>query len=169
ANQNVGLLQRIAEKYCYESGIYESGWRSQVLDNRDALVRARNNICGEEAVRYRLFDDVVSRGLRDSGDSELKVYQRIVRVCVEASSQDLRDGISRAELLTRIQMYEPRVRLSDLSAALNKIDKLQAARSISPLVLSYNPSTQKIQLVDREFLFYRKYGKPTWSWQETDG
>lgn len=169
ANQNVGLLQRIAEKYCYESGIYESSWRTQVLDNRDALVRARNNICGEEAVRYRLFDDVVSRGLRDSGDSELKVYQRIVRVCVEASSQDLRDGISRADLLARIQIYEPRVRLSDLSAALNKIDKLQAVRSISPLILSYNPNTQKTQLVDREFLFYRKYGNPTWSWQQTDG
>jgi hypothetical protein len=168
ANQNVGLLQRLAEKYCYESKIYESNWRTIALSDKGALVRARNAICGEEAVRYRLFDDVVSRGLRDSGESELKVYQRIVRVCVEASSQDLRDGISRADLLTRIQVYEPRVRLSDLSAALNKIDKLQAVRSISPLILSYNPNTQKIQLVDREFLFYRKYGSPTWTWQETD-
>jgi hypothetical protein len=122
----------------------------------------------EESVRYRLFDDVVSRGLRDSGESELKVYQRIVRVCVEALSQDLCDGINRADLLTRIQVYEPRIRLSDLSAALNKIDKLQAARSISPLILSYNPNTQKIQLVDREFLFYRKYGNPSWSWQLID-
>ncbi|SRR5579883_166523 len=168
ANQNVGLLQRITEKYCYESGIYESSWKLKILEDKDALTRSRNAICGEEAVRYRLFDDVVSRGLRDSGESELRVYQRIVRVCVEASSQDLRDGISRADLLTRIQVYEPRVRLSDLSAALNKIDKLQAVRSISPLVLSYNPNTQKIQLVDREFLFYRKYGAPFWSWQETD-
>lgn len=169
ANTNVGLLQRIAEKYCYESGIYESGWRTQILGDRDALVKARNAICGEEAVRYRLFDDVVSRGLRDSGESELRVYQRIVRVCVEATGQDLSDGISRADLLTRIQVYEPRVRLSDLSAALNKVDKLQAVRSVSPLVLSYNPNTQRIQLVDREFLFYRKYGNPSWSWQETDG
>ncbi len=132
------------------------------------MVKARNSICSEEAVRYQLFDDVVSRGLRDSGESELRVYQRIVRVCVETSSQDLRNGISRAELLALVQANEPRVRLSDLSAALNKIDKLQAVKSISPLVLSYNPNTQKIQLVDREFLFYRKYGNPTWSWQDTD-
>lgn len=166
ANQNVGLLQRIAEKYCYESNIYEQSWRTHILDDREALVRARDAICIEEAVRYRLFDDVVSRGLRDSGDSELKVYQKIIRACVEALAEDLSNGISRADLLTRIQIYEPRVRLSDLSAALNKIDKLQAARSISPLILSYNPNTQKIQLVDREFLFYRKYGNPSWSWQE---
>jgi hypothetical protein len=168
ANQNVGLLQRIAEKYCYELGIYKKDLTEKILENQEALTRCRNTICGEESVRYRLFDDVVSRGLRDSGKSELKVYQRIIRVCVEATSQDLRDGISRADLLTRIQVYEPRVRLSDLSAALNKIDRLQADRSISPLVLSYNPNTQKIQLVDRELLFYRKYTNPSWSWQEMD-
>jgi len=169
ANKNVGLLQRIAEKYCYESGIYESSWRTEVLGDRDALVKARNAICREEAARYRLFDEVVSRGLRDSGESNLKVYQRIVRACVEATDQDLSDGISRADLLAQIQVYESQVRLSDLSAALNKIDKLQADRSISPLVLAYNPNTRKVQLVDREFLFYRKYGSPSWSWQEMDG
>lgn len=168
ANQNIGLLQRIAEKYCYESGIYEENLKKRVLSNREALTKCRNTICGEESVRYRLFDEVVSRGLRDSGKSELKVYQRIVRVCVEASIQDLRDGISKTELLTRIQAYESRVRPSDLSAALNKIDRLQADRSISPLVLSYNPNTKKIQLVDREFLFYRKYSELSWSWQEMD-
>jgi len=169
ANKNVGLLQRIAEKYCYESGIYGRSGRTQVLGDRDALVKARNAICSEEAARYRLFDEVVSRGLRDSGESNLKVYQRIVRACVEATDQDLSDGISRADLLAQIQVYESQVRLSDLSAALNKIDKLQADRSISPLVLAYNPNTRKVQLVDREFLFYRKYGSPSWSWQEMDG
>jgi hypothetical protein len=166
ANQNVGLLQRIAEKYCYEAGIYEETRRTQVVEDRDALTRCRNAICGEESVRYRLFDDVVSRGFQDFGKSELKVYQRVVQVCVEATIQDLRDGISRSELLDRIKVYEPRIRLSDLSAALNQIDRLQSVRSISPLILSYNPNTRKIQLVDREFLFYRKYGQPSWSWQE---
>ena len=168
ANQNVGLLQRIAEKYCYEANVLEENLRHQTIDDSDALLRCRNVICAEESVRYRLFDDVVSRGLRDSGRSELKVYQRIVRACVEATSQELRDGISRAELLTRIQVFEPKIRLSDLSAALNKIDRLQADRSISPIVLSYNPSTQRIQLVDREFLFFRKYGAPSWSWTKMD-
>ncbi len=49
ANQNIGLLQRIAEKYCYESEIYENSCSIQVLSNREALVKARNSICSEEA------------------------------------------------------------------------------------------------------------------------
>jgi hypothetical protein len=166
ANQNVGLLQRIAEKYCYEAGAYEKQSDKKLVEDQAALTRCRNMICNEESVRYRLFDDVVSRGFQDSGKSELKVYQRIVQVFVDAPIQDLRDGISKNELLTRIQVYEERVRMSDLSAALNRIDKLQAIRGLTPIVLSYNPNTQRIQLVDREFLFYRKYGVPSWSWQE---
>jgi hypothetical protein len=166
ANQNVGLLQRVAEKYCYEAGAYEKQSDKKLVEDQAALTRCRNMICNEESVRYRLFDDVVSRGFQDSGKSELKVYQRIVQVFVDAPIQDLRDGISKNELLTRIQVYEERVRMSDLSAALNRIDKLQAIRGLTPIVLSYNPNTQRIQLVDREFLFYRKYGVPSWSWQE---
>ncbi|MEH1830878.1 MAG: hypothetical protein V7L29_02045 [Nostoc sp.] len=65
--------------------------------------------------------------------------------------------------MTRINKSEPQVRLSDLSAALNRLDKLQADRSISPLILSFNPDSRKVQLVDRELLFYRKYGNPRWS------
>lgn len=168
ASNNIGLLQRLAEKYCYESGIYDSYADFMLISDFDALDRCRRNICDEESVRYRLFDDVVSRGLRDSGDSELKVYQKITRACVEASDHELRDGITRAEILNRIRRYEPKIRGSDLSAALNNINRLQTERKVSPIILSYNPITRKIQLVDREFLFFRKYRRTTWSWEQTD-
>lgn len=172
ANQNVGLLQRIAEKYCFEADILESVKQTpaakDVTNDLQALCRCRKTICNEESVRYRLFNESVSRGFRGSDASELKVYQRIVRVCIEASDSELCNGLHRDEIMTRINKSEPQVRLSDLSAALNRLDKLQADRRILPLILSYNPDSRKIQLVDRELLFYRKYGNPKWSWEEID-
>ncbi len=168
ANQNVGLLQRIAEKYCFEADILEKLRQTKIVNDLDALHRCRTAICNEESVRYRQFNESVSRGFRGSDSSELKVYGRIVRVCIEASDFELCNGLHRDEILIRINQSQPQVRLSDLSAALNKLDKLQADRSISPLILSYNPDSRKIQLVDRELLFYRKYGKPNWLWEEAE-
>ncbi|MBN4001965.1 hypothetical protein [Nostoc sp. LPT] len=172
ANQNVGLLQRIAEKYCFEADILENLKQTHavkdVIKDLQALHRCRKVICNEESVRYRQFNESVSRGFRGSDASELKVYQRIVRVCIEASDSELCNGLHRDEIMTRINKSEPQVRLSDLSAALNRLDKLQADRSISPLILSFNPDSRKVQLVDRELLFYRKYGNPRWSWEEID-
>ncbi|MBD1944342.1 hypothetical protein H6F50_18610 [Coleofasciculus sp. FACHB-712] len=168
ANQNVGLLQRIAESYCFEADILETQEQRKTITDLDALDRCRRKICNEESVRYRQFSEAVSRGFRGSESSELKVYQRIVRVCVEALDAELCNGLNRDVILARINESGTQVRLSDLSAALNKLDKLQADRSITPLIISYNPDSRKVQLVDRELLFYRNYGNPTWSWEETE-
>jgi hypothetical protein len=157
ANQNVGLLQRIAEFFCFESNILENQNQKVTLGSFRALHRARQTICNEESVRYRQFAEAVRGGFRGSVFSELKVYKRIVEVCLEASDMELCNGLNREEILTRINQCEPTVRLSDLSAALNRLDKLQGERSISPLILSFNPDSRKVQLVDRELLFFRKY------------
>ncbi|MEO0683942.1 MAG: hypothetical protein AAFY76_02570 [Cyanobacteria bacterium J06649_11] len=166
ANQNVGLLQRIAETYCFESNIFEKQKKLEFLCDDRALISCRKTISNEESVRYRQFIDAVSRGFKNSESSELKIYQRIVRVCIESSDEELCNGLNRETILTRIKEIEPQVRLSDLSAHLNRLDKLQADRSISPLILSYNRDSRKIQLVDRELLFYRNYGNPIWAWEE---
>ncbi|MEA5580711.1 hypothetical protein VB620_05065 [Nodularia harveyana UHCC-0300] len=167
ANQNVGLLQRIAEKYCFEAKILECLPQPKVIGDLDSLHRCRIAICSEESVRYRQFSEAVSHGFRSS-DSSVTLYQHIVRVCIEASDSELISGLHHNELLTRMNQSENRVRGSDLTKALERIDRLQADRNISPLILSYNRDSRTVQLVDRELLFYRKYGHPIWSWQEAD-
>jgi hypothetical protein len=83
---------------------------------------------------------------------------------MEASDAELMNGVHYNMLLDRVQKYNPRVRQSDLTAALQRLNRLQEDRSISPLILSYNPKSRLVQLVDRELLFYRKYGNPVWPW-----
>lgn len=163
ANQNVGLLQRILEKYCYYADVRKTQEKHRVLSEEEPLHQARESICKEEERRYQQFFDAIQRGYRDS---ELKVYKHVLRVVSVAEDKELKAGIPRDELLRRVKQYEPRIRLSDLSAALNKLNKLQVDRQVSPLVLSYNSITSapKLQLVDREFLFFRKYGHPSWPW-----
>ncbi|ODG98025.1 hypothetical protein A4S05_00995 [Nostoc sp. KVJ20] len=166
ANQNVGLLQRIAEKYCFEADVLECLPQVKNLTDLEPLHRCRIAICNEESVRYRQFSESVSYGFRISG-SNVSVYQRIIRVCIEASDLELYNGLHQNDLLNRINQLEPQVRSSDLTKALERLDRLQADRSISPLIFSYNPDSRKVQLVDRELLFYRKYGNPNWSWEES--
>lgn len=168
ANQNVGLLQRIAEKFCIHSGIFETTNSSiaATLGNQEALDRCRREICSEESSRYRQFADALSRGFKSSEESELKVYQNIARACIEASDHDLREGLHYDSVYDRIYALNPRIRRSDLTASLQRLNRLQQDRQVSPLVVSYNEKSRYLQLVDRELLFYRKYGNPIWPWME---
>lgn len=170
ANQNVGLLQRIAEKFCIHSGVFSTtdSAVSLTLGSQSALDRCRTEICSEEASRYRQFADALSRGFKSNEESELKVYQNIARVAIESSDDELRDGLHYDTLYDRVHQLNDRVRRSDLTAALQRLNRLQQDRQVSPLVLSYNEKSRYVQLVDRELLFYRKYGKPIWPWMENN-
>jgi hypothetical protein len=167
-NQNVGLLQRIAEKFCIHSGIFATSESAiaATLADQAALDRCRSEICSEEASRYRQFADALSRGFKSNEESELKVYQNIARVSIEAPDHDLRDGLHYDTMYERVSLLNDRVRRSDLTAALQRLNRLQQDRQVSPLVLSYNEKSRYVQLVDRELLFYRKYGNPVWPWME---
>ena len=171
ANQNVGLLQRIAEKFCIHSGIFGTtdSVVSLTLADQTALDRCRAEICSEESSRYRQFADALSRGFKSSEESELKVYQNIARVPIEASDHDLRSGLHYDTVYERVHLLNDRVRRSDLTASLQRLNRLQQDRQVSPLVLSYNEKSRYVQLVDRELLFYRKYGNPVWPWMESGG
>jgi hypothetical protein len=167
SNQNVGLLQRIAEKYCFNCGILEDVKNElfpRMSNSPSMLSKARVAICEEESARYRQFGIALETGFRTSEESALNVYQHIARVCMEASDSELLNGVNHNSLLDRVQKYNSRVRQSDLTAALQRLNRLQEDRSISPLVLFYNSKTRLIQLIDRELLFYRKYGNPVWPW-----
>jgi hypothetical protein len=171
ASQNVGLLQRIAEQFCFFSGVLEtsSATVAQTLADEKAFQSARAKICGEETVRYRQFGEALSHGFKASEESELRVYMNIARCAIEASDQELRQGMHYNTVFERVSSMNPRIRRSDLTAALQRLNRLQQDRRISPLVLSYNDATKELQLVDRELLFYRKYGSPTWPWEEQGG
>jgi hypothetical protein len=58
------------------------------------------------------------------------------------------------------------IRRSDLTQALERIDRLQANISVKPLVLTYTKSSRKLSLADRAFLFFRRHGSPSWPWAE---
>ena len=59
------------------------------------------------------------------------------------------------------------VRLAEDTVGVTKvIDRLQVKIEISPPVLTYHRPGKRVQLVDRSFLFYRKYGAQSWPWDE---
>jgi hypothetical protein len=85
-------------------------------------------------------------------------------------SEELLNGIDSRELLKRIETADAdaNIRQSDLTQALDRVDRLQVKIGVRPLVLTYNRDRRRLFLADRSFLFYRQYGRPTWPWEKDD-
>ena len=161
---NVGLLQRFAEHICRISGIYEGQKSVRVVTDAAVVDQCRDQICSSQESRYFGFVEIVGRGFKDADRTKLKMYRHLIRVSLEAQDGELLAGLDRAVILTRIHTYEPNANLSVLSAALAKLDRLQAERGISPPIFSYNNVGRNVTLVDRELLFFRRHTKRKWPW-----
>jgi hypothetical protein len=162
---NIGLLQRIAEKLCMQAGIFKSIPEQLPIDDNDLLVRARVEICREEAQRYRRFAWSVSDGFANSNERTKGVYMRIIQVCVESAEAELLAGLPQDEIVERIKKRDPAIKANSIRDALNRIDSLQTEKAIYPVIATFNPVGKVLNLADRELLFYRKYGGPRWPWE----
>jgi hypothetical protein len=100
----------------------------------------------------------------------LEVYKHMLRAFTAGSADELLEGIDSRVLLKRIEEADAdaTIRQSDLTQALDRVDRLQAKIEIRPQVLTYNRDRRRLFLADRSFLFYRKYGTPTWPWEKDD-
>jgi hypothetical protein len=166
---NVGLVQRLAEQVCFHAGILEREAEKGTLDVDGHLEQARGTVSERMKARYDAFADDFVRGMKRMTEG-LEVYKHMLRAFTASKSEELLNGVDSRELLRRIQDADPEatIRQSDLTQALDRVDRLQVKIGVRPLVLTYNRDRRRLFLADRSFLFYRQYGSPTWPWEKDD-
>jgi hypothetical protein len=166
---NVGLVQRLAEHVCLAARIRQRQSTKVVVEANDTLEVARASVSRSMKSRYDAFADNFVRGMKRMKEG-LEVYKHMLRAFTAGEAQELLEGIDSRELLSRIQASdeEASIRQSDLTQALDRVDRLQVKIEIRPQVLTYNRDRRRLFLADRSFLFYRKYGGPTWPWERDD-
>lgn len=162
---NVGLVHRLARSLLKLEGVDDLP-RGTVIDVSNKLTEARSAVAEEMAGRFDTFASSFVGGMRRMPEG-LVVYLHLLRA-ITASDDDslVGQGIDSRVLLSNIN--NDGIRLSDLTQALERIDRLQVKIEISPPVLTYHRAGKRVQLVDRSFLFYRKYGAQSWPWDEGD-
>jgi hypothetical protein len=163
AHGNVGLLQRLAEQLCKEEGIYETQNHETLLTPGPSLERARAAIAEAMRSRFEGFADNFVKGYRHLRGPGKPAYYHLLRAIADTPDSELLTGVEPRELLAEIGSG---AHLRDVRAALRRIDKFQAGLGISPIVLTYSNHAQRVSLVDRSFLFFRRYGDPRWPWSE---
>ncbi|VVB78579.1 Uncharacterised protein [uncultured archaeon] len=166
--ENVGIFQRLSEQICQENGIYECQDKIFSICDLNILEKARAKIIKDVGQRYLKIFEVFSRGFKS--ETQLKIYYYIFKaLATKLSDEKLIFGMPTSELLTEIQELSPNtIRQTDLTQALDRIERLQASRDITPLLVSYNRSLKSLSLTDREFLFYRKFSEESFDWNEEE-
>ncbi|MEQ8034276.1 hypothetical protein [Xanthomonas sp. WHRI 6106] len=163
--ENAGLLQTLTRSILDALGIEETQSSVLVLDDPELLVSAAEKQADELDGRFQSFARSVSTGMRRRKEST-GIYAYAMDVVLRASDEKLRLGISLKEIFDEAHSQQSRIKYANLRRVLQKIDHLQVDEEGRGLVITYNSATEKVTVVDRRLLLYRRFAKPTWPWQE---
>lgn len=166
ASRSISLLQNLMKQLCWEANVLETNQRRTTISDIEILNRARIELCEAKLGAYKQFFRRIVQNVR-TRENSLRMYERIMQVCVTtASDEQLIQGISPSLLREWIQPIEPRVRPSDVTQALQRINGLQDEREISDIVFYFDD--HQLKLVDRDLLFYRRYNNSPYPWQQEE-
>jgi hypothetical protein len=163
---NVGTLQALAEALCREEHIVERQSQPRYLTPGPALARSRDRIARSMQPRFQGFADAYVAGLRDRAPAERRVLCAAIEAICARPDDELLSGVSLEQLSFEHEaaVLSHSTRLGHLGG----LETFQLQLDISPLVMTFNRHAQRVCLIDRRFLFYRKYGSPRWPWSEPD-
>lgn len=164
---SVGLLQKLALRYLDELKIYEGAPSDTeiVLEDSAKIDDAAMHTAEQLNQLYQTFAKKVCEGVRQRKNST-GIYAHALKVIMDATDQELQEGIPAKEIYRKANAIEPRVQLPNLRSVLAKFAELQVDQDGRSLVLAYDGQNEKISLVDRQLLLYRRFATVKWPWEE---
>jgi len=167
AYQSVGLLQKLALRYLDELKIYEGAPKEMeiVLDDTTKISDAAMHTAEQLNQLYQTFAKKVCEGVRQRKNAT-GIYAHALKVIMEATDDELLNGIPVKDIHRKAHAAEPRIQLPNLRSVLTKFAELQIDRDGRSLVMAYDGQNEKISLVDRQLLLYRRFATVKWPWED---
>ena len=166
--ESVGLLQKLALRLIDdELGITEAApdGTEVVIDNETAVQDAAMHISEQLNQLYQAFAKRVCEGIRARKNST-GIYAHGMAAIMSAGDAELASGLSARSIHAAAHARQPRIQLGNLKAVLARFPELQVDSDGRGLVLAYDQQDEKISVVDKQLLLYRKFATVKWPWED---
>ncbi|HKP05443.1 MAG TPA: hypothetical protein VJU77_18990 [Chthoniobacterales bacterium] len=160
---NAGILQQLTLKTLDAAGITDGFFITKEFDDAASLEQAALEYAELLNPLYQQFAANVSGGIRTRKNST-GIYAHAIAVIMDASDSDLLNGLSLQDIFKVAHARQHRIQSGNLKTVLEKIEELQVDEDGRGMVLSYNQSTERVYIVDKQLLLYRRFSTVHWPW-----
>lgn len=152
--QNVYVVQEVCYELCIENGVTRTVDGEQKKLDCTKLDEFIDKVVGQHAGRYNKFITSFIDGFQPT---ELEMYKWILYALIVGQEESLEKGFRRSEINDIIVTKHPRgVELNpgNLTQALISIAALQVRAGITPIIIDYDSSNKKVNIVDKGFIIW---------------
>ena len=111
-------------------------------------------VVNQQTGRYNSFITQFAAGFQDT---TLQMYKWLLYPVLTATSEKLKEGLSYREMRDTLRAHHPEgnaLNLGNLTQALQATASLQVKKDIKPIVLDYDQTNLRLNVVDRGFLIW---------------
>lgn len=154
---SVSVVQESCHRACELAGVFRrQGVKTNVGENLSASDIVRD-IVDSQSARYNAFITNFSSGFMET---QLEMYKWLLLPVLTATPEQLEQGLHYSQIGKIITSHHPKrkgLNPGNLTQALLSTASLQVKLNIKPIILDYNQSSRRLNLVDRGFLIWLKH------------
>lgn len=114
------------------------------------------SIVAEQSARYDAFLTNFANGFQET---QLEMHKWLLLPVLLAASKQLEDGVAWNAIRKLLDANHPSAPLNpgNITQSLGSVASLQVKAKITPIILDYDQTTKRLNVVDRGFLIWLNY------------
>jgi hypothetical protein len=151
---SVSILQECCRRACENSNVFETQAHARrIQDDARKLIQ---NAVGVNSARYSGFITHFASGFQHSS---LVMFKWLLHSVLISEVSDLERGIGYSSLKKLIDDYHPNAPINqgNITQALKSVVSLQIKKNVKPIVLDYDETNRRLDVVDRSFLIWLQH------------
>jgi hypothetical protein len=149
---SVYIVQEACRKACVDEGVLKTQDRLTIIGrNLDANEVVRG-VVAQQNGRYTQFITQFSEGFQET---QLEMFKWLIYPILHATAEKLDEGFRYRELREALETVHPlgkKLNAGNLTQALQSTAALQVKKNITPIILDYDQTDRRLDIVDRGFI-----------------
>ncbi len=153
---SVSVVQETCHRACEIAGVAGVQSSKRVIEHDVSASDLIREVVYQQSARYNTFISNFAEGFQVS---ELEMYKWLLAPVLLADPEVLEEGLSYNSIRSRVDAHHPRAPINpgNITQALQSTASLQARFNIKPIILDYDQTKRRLNVVDRGFLIWLKY------------
>ncbi|QMS88649.1 hypothetical protein HUN01_13985 [Nostoc edaphicum CCNP1411] len=151
---SVYIVQEVCAKACRESGVSETLEKCRLIGNNLYVHELIKSVVNQQSGRYMSFITQFSEGFQDT---RLEMHKWLLYPILTANLKELEQGLTYARIREILQSHHPQkkdLNPGNLTQALQSTASLQVKKDIKPIILDYDQTNRRLNVVDRWFFIW---------------
>jgi hypothetical protein len=151
---SVYIVQEACRQACIRAGVHHTQATTVPVGKGLITREIVKEVVDQQGGRYKSFLSQFASGFQET---RLEMYKWLLYPILAASPEKLEEGFKYADLRRAMKEHHPLaedLNLGNLTQALQSTASLQVAKDIKPIILDYDQTNSRLNVVDRGFVIW---------------